>query len=78
MQLTVKYTDVYDGEECRHTETFDVPEPRDDLDEWAEENIRPRCGTSNFEHDEAGYFAEIVACPERPDLVKHEFVWGDT
>jgi hypothetical protein len=77
MQLTVLFTDVYDGHEHTRTETFDAPAPPDleDLDEWADEHLRPRTGDGR-NHHEAGYFAEITTCDEIPDLVGEEFDWG--
>lgn len=75
MQITVKFTDVYDGQEYPRTETFDVPAPAGDLDDWADEHLRPRTGTGR-DHDEAGYFAEITACSADPGLVGREFEWG--
>lgn len=75
MKLTVKFTDVYDGAEYPRTQTIDVPEPTDDLEDWADDNLRPLTGDGR-QHDEAGYFAEITECLDRSDLVGHEFSWG--
>lgn len=76
MQLTVKFTDVYDGAEHPRTETFDVPEPPgDDIDGWAYDYIYARSGDGRS-HSESGYFAKITACAVRPDLVDREFQWG--
>lgn len=77
MKLTVLYTDVYDGEEYPRTESVTVPAPAigEDLDDWAYDHIHSRCGDGR-DHDESGYFAEITACDERPDLVGREFEWG--
>jgi hypothetical protein len=74
VQITVKFTDVYDGQEYPRTETFDVPAPTGDLDEWADEHLRPRTG-SNVGADESGYFAEIATCSADPGLVGREFSW---
>ncbi|CPW71915.1 hypothetical protein [Mycobacteroides abscessus] len=76
MQLTVKFTDVYDGVEYPRTSSISVPDPSGDIDEWADEYLRPMTGIRNMPHDESGYFAEIVECPGRPDLVGREFDWG--
>lgn len=75
MQLTVKFTDVYDGEEHPRTETIDVPTPTGDLDDWADDHLRPLTGDGKGTGD-AGYFAEIVASPADPSLVGREFEWG--
>lgn len=75
MQLTVKYTDVYDGAEYPRTETFDAPVPVGDIDDWAYDHIYSRSGDGRS-HGESGYFAKITECPERPDLVDREFEWG--
>ena len=81
MRITVLITNVYDGAEHPNTVTFDAPPaPRssDDeaMDDWAYENIFPRTGDGNAINKKAGYFAEIRACEERPDLVGREFEWG--
>lgn len=77
MELTVLFTDVYDGREHPRTETFDAPVPDDieDLDDWAYDHLHSRCGDGR-NHREAGYFAEITACDELPALVSREFAWG--
>jgi hypothetical protein len=78
MQLTVRFTDVYDGREWPRTETLDVPGPPpsdEDLEEWAEENLYPLTGDGRA-HDVSGYFAEILTSPEQPHLVGREFSWG--
>ncbi|KMV17549.1 hypothetical protein ACT17_14730 [Mycolicibacterium conceptionense] len=80
MRITVLITNVYDGAEYTDTVSFDAPPaPRsgDDeaMDDWAYDNIYPHTGDGR-EHEEAGYFAEIKACDERPDLVGREFEWG--
>ncbi len=75
MQLTVKFTDVYDGTEYPRTETFDVPAPSGDIDDWAYDNVHSRSGDGRS-HSESGYFAKIIGCVERPDLVNREFEWG--
>ncbi len=78
MQLTVLFTDVYEGAEYPRTESFDVPEPSvddDDLTDWADEHLYPRTGSGRPD-GEAGYWAEITACPDRPELVGREFDWG--
>ncbi|MFA5709295.1 hypothetical protein [Mycolicibacterium sp.] len=77
MQITVKFTDVYDGTEYPRTETFDAPAPAadKDIDDWAYDNIFPRTGDGR-EHDESGYYAKITVCSDRPDLVGREFEWG--
>lgn len=77
MKITVRFTDVYDGAEYPRTDTFDVPAPAsgEDIDDWAYDHIFPRSGDGR-EHEESGYFAEIKACAERPDLDGREFEWG--
>ncbi len=78
MEMTVLFTDVYDGKGYPRTETIEVAAPPasgEDIDDWADEELRPRTGATNFDHDESGYFAEIVGCAQRPDLVGREFSW---
>lgn len=75
MQLTVKYTDVYDGAEYPRTETFDVPAPVGDIEDWAYDHLYSRSGDGRG-HGEAGYFAEVIACAERPELENRQFAWG--
>lgn len=77
MKMSVKFTDVYDGVEYPRTEEIDVAAPpeSDDLDDWAYNNLFPHTGTGR-DHEESGYFAEIVDCPERAALVGREFEWG--
>lgn len=79
MQITVKFTDVYDGVESVHTDTVEVaPAPVGDettLREWADEVLFEHTGSGNFDHDHAGYFAEVVACGDQPDLVGETFEW---
>ena len=77
--MTVEFTSVYDGEEHISRATVEVEAPpvdEDDLDEWAEENLRIHTGDGNAVDKDAGYFADIVTCAERPDLVGSEFSWG--
>jgi hypothetical protein len=76
MRLSVEFTDVYDGEEFRRVEVIDVPEPAEDVDEWAAEHVRPRTGDGQHTSGESGYFAKITSCVERPNLVGREFEWG--
>ena len=80
MWMTVEFTNVYDGEEHISRATVEVDTPpnsgdADALEEWAEENILPHTGDGNAVAKDAGYFADIVACEERPDLVGREFSW---
>lgn len=78
MWMTVQYTDVYDDEEHIRRLTVEVDEPpanTDELDEWAWDNLHCHTGDGNAISQHAGYFAGIVACPERPDLVGKEFEW---
>ncbi|MFZ2239807.1 MAG: hypothetical protein WAV90_09730 [Gordonia amarae] len=76
VDITVKFTDVYGGSEIERTERIAVCRPgaQDDIDEWADEFLRPHTGSGRS--GDAGYFAEIVDFPGRPDLVGHEFTWG--
>ena len=75
----MQFTNVYDGEEHINVCTVDVDTPPADVDdvdelfEWAEDNIWPHSGDGNAVTKDAGYFADILACPERPDLVGKEF-----
>ena len=80
MWMTVEFTDVYDGEEHIRRDTVEVDTPpasteEDALEEWAEENLLEHTGDGNAVDKDAGYFAAIVACPDRPDLVGKEFEW---
>lgn len=80
MQMTVEFTDVYDGVERARVEVIDVPAPNasddDGLRDWSEDCLWPLTGDGKHERGEAGYFAEIRSCAERPDLVGREFAWG--
>jgi hypothetical protein len=75
---TVEFIDVYDGQEHQRTEQIKVqpPEAGQDLDEWGDNEIRPHTGDGNATHDAAGYFAEITACDDHPELVGRTFEWG--
>lgn len=76
MMMTVKFTDVYDDEEHERTQAIMVSAPpSDDLEEWAETNISPYTGDGNAITKNAGYFAEIIECGDRPELVGREFEW---
>ncbi|MCK0441258.1 hypothetical protein MUG78_17810 [Gordonia alkaliphila] len=81
MKITILFTDVYDGKEFTRTETHDMtiaPDVNDpnheDVEDWAEDNVFPHTGLGRS--GEAGYFAKILSCEERPYLVGHEFTWG--
>ncbi len=78
MQLTVEFTDVYDGEEHRREEHIDAPAPGlgEDLDQWAYAHVHPHTGDGNHTSGDAGYFAKIISCPDQSDLVGTEFEWG--
>ena len=78
MRMTVKFSDVYDGEEHVRTEDLDVKSPAagEDLEDWALNNIYPHTGDGNAVDKDAGYCTEITACGERPELVGEEFEWG--
>lgn len=81
--MTVKFTDVYDGEEHARVEEIDVTAPQlvgeeldgDLIEDWADEEIRPHTGDGNAIDKNAGYFAEIMSCDEYPSLVGREFEW---
>lgn len=78
MWMVVEFTDVYDGEEHIRRDTVEVDAPPagdGELRWWAQENLYPHTGDGNAAGKGAGYFAGIVACPERPDLVGREFQW---
>lgn len=80
MQMTVKFTNVYDGEEHINSATVEVDTPPDvdaddELHEWATDNLYPHTGDGNAVDKHAGYFAAVISCPERPDLVGKEFEW---
>lgn len=81
LELTVKFTNVYDGAEHVNTTTIDVEVPSDtdfddDLDEWSYDNVYPHCGDGNAVNKDAGYFAEILDSPQEPRLVGREFEWA--
>ncbi|UVK59877.1 hypothetical protein SEA_OBLADI_138 [Gordonia phage ObLaDi] len=80
MKMTVKFTDVYDHEEHERTEEIDVERPStlegEEFDEWAIDEIMEHTGDGNAISKQAGYFAEIVACADMPELVGTEFEWG--
>lgn len=76
----MQFTNVYDGEEHINVCTIEVDTPpadvdADDLEEWAEDNLLPHTGDGHAVDQDAGYFVDIVACPDRPDLVGREFSW---
>lgn len=72
MKVVALYTDVYEGVEYRRTETLDVPAPAGgDVEEWLEEHLSPLCGLGRTGY--AGYFIEVLECPDRPDLVGAEY-----
>lgn len=73
----MKFVEVYDGEETSpRRESFEVPEPGANLDEWAYEHIFPRTGDGDHPSGDAGYFAEIVTCDQLSELAGREFEWG--
>ncbi|UBV20309.1 MULTISPECIES: hypothetical protein [Mycolicibacterium] len=82
MEMTVEFNNVYGGREHPVTETITVEAPskadeEDDFLNWADENLHPHTGDGHAAADKhAGYFATIVECAERPDLVDREFTWG--
>ena len=78
MWMTVEFTNVYDDEEHIYRATVEVDAPPADnnqLKEWAEENLYPHTGDGKATSKHSGYFADIIACSERPDLVGKEFEW---
>ncbi|MEB3023029.1 MULTISPECIES: hypothetical protein [Mycolicibacter] len=79
MRMSVMFTSVYDGAEQVRTDALDVEPPgvtEDEVAEWADEHLRPRTGEGNLTSRNPGYFAEIIECADRPDLVGREFTWG--
>ncbi len=81
MEITARFTNIYDDEKHVHDETFDVPAPTpsdfdDDLDEWSEDHLFPRTGDGNAIDKDAAYFVDILACDSCPELVGREFAWG--
>ncbi|QWS68254.1 hypothetical protein SEA_VANLEE_138 [Gordonia phage VanLee] len=78
VRIPVKFTDVYDGVEHERVAYVDVtvPDQDADIEEWADDQIRPHTGDGNAVDKDAGYFAEIVSFHARPDLVGREFEWG--
>lgn len=79
MKITVLFTDVYDGAEYPRTEVLDVPPALsgdEARSEWADEHLEQHTGIGNLTAKESGYFAEIQACAEQPELVGAEFTWG--
>ena len=78
MWMTLEFTNVYDGAEHISRSTVEVDAPpaeSDDLEDWAGEYLYPHAGDGNAVDKDAGYFADIVACAERPELVGREFQW---
>lgn len=80
MNITVKFTDVYGGEEHERTEEIAVKRPvtlaGEPFDEWALDEIFEHTGDGNATDTNSAYFAEIVASPDMPELVGREFEWG--
>lgn len=78
MQMTVEFTDVYDGDEKTRVRDIDVPAPATgaDMDDWAYDNLFPHTGDGDHPSGNAGYFADVKACKDRPELVGREFTWG--
>lgn len=77
MQVDMKITNVYtDGDEIENRLCVDVPELDygQDRDEWAEMHLWPFTGAD--QSGNAGYFVEILDCPEMPSLVGAEFEYG--
>ncbi|QXN74354.1 hypothetical protein SEA_CAFASSO_139 [Gordonia phage Cafasso] len=79
MKMTVTFTDVYGGREHVRTEEIDVERPDalegEEFDEWADDELLEHTGDGNASNVDAGYFAEIVACADMPELVGKEFEW---
>lgn len=81
MWMTVEFTSVYDGGEHIRRDSVEVEAPPVDLNdydewfEWAEENLYPHTGDGKAVSKDAGYFAAITACADRPDAVGREFEW---
>jgi len=82
MWMTVEFTNVFDGGERIRRDRVEVDNPPVDMDdvgewrEWAEENLRPHTSDGKAESKDAGYFAAIAACADRPELVGREFDWA--
>ncbi|MEZ5210754.1 hypothetical protein MYK68_05060 [Gordonia sp. PP30] len=81
MKTTIRFTNVYDGRVHVHDEEVDLAEPPSDVDDhdlsdWAADEIFPLTGDGKSAGKEAGYFAEVIQCPNRPELVGIEFSWG--
>ena len=82
MWMTVEFTAVYDGGEHIRRDRVEVEDPPINMDnidgwvEWAEENLRPHTGDGKAVSKDAGYFAAITVCADRPELVGREFDWG--
>jgi len=81
MEITARFTNIYDDEEHVHEETFDVSVPTpadfgDELVDWSEDHLFPRTGDGNAVDKDAAYFVVILACQACPELVAREFAWG--
>lgn len=76
LTLTITVDNVYDGDTITttSTETVAFPEPGEDLEDWAADELLPFTGTGRPDGD--AYFLTITACAERPDLVGRTFEWG--
>lgn len=77
VDLIVKVTNVYPGEEITHFEEVELPAPdsydEDDLEDWADEHLFPLTGTGRLS-GEAGYFVTITHGDD-PELVGRTWEW---
>ncbi|KMV17548.1 hypothetical protein ACT17_14725 [Mycolicibacterium conceptionense] len=78
MQITFRAETTYSDGTTTEELTMDVPEapPRvgDDLDngdlsDWADEFLLSHTGDGQHPGEDGLYEVEVLACPERPDLV---------
>ncbi|MFT4044855.1 MAG: hypothetical protein QM673_16970 [Gordonia sp. (in: high G+C Gram-positive bacteria)] len=81
MEITVRFTNVYDGGEHVHDETLVVPAPAaedfdNEFEEWSDDNLFPHTGDGNATDRDATYYADVLACASCPDLQGREFTWG--
>lgn len=79
MKLTARIDNVYSDDTITNVMRVDVPAPevldRGDVEsEWAEDHLFPLTGTGRS--GDAGYFVEIIECPEVPELVGRTYEWG--
>lgn len=76
LHITNTYEELDDPIVTTPTAQVPLPEPDEDLDEWAQENLYDLTGTGH-ETGDSWYDVEITKFDARPDLVGRVFELGD-